>query len=78
MTQGQMILNGVVAVGHNDDTDSDSETWVMPTLRRRLILDYDNNRLMLVENGQSCLTMALRQATIYNSCMYAKHMNDVK
>ena len=22
---GQMILNGVVAVGHNDDTDSDSD-----------------------------------------------------
>ena len=22
-----MILNGVVAVGHNDDTDSDSAAW---------------------------------------------------
>ena len=26
-SRGQMILNGVVAVGHNDDTDSDSAAW---------------------------------------------------
>ena len=33
--RGQLILNGVVAVGHNDDTDSDSATWIEVGLSRR-------------------------------------------